>query len=830
MTSKCIGKGKIEFVDKYFPPPPPSDPSSTRSKPSLTANPFEELKDANTMSEKKLQDTFIDIVNQHGLAPGLKMGSCETRPDSAEVDPDRQKVDAAFWRSDVAPSDNEPHWIDQLMPVEFKAWKSGSNYQDPYRGDPKVPGGVAVRDTALPKKNFGQIISYAELVFIVQQRVAVFMPIVIGRVCRFLRWDHGGAVVTEAIDYYEDWEFFCDVLWRISQCSDEVLGIDPSAVRLSDDDDDFTIMDRAAIPNPNDIMETERKLDVVPQAPFTFKYVRDMFRKSLDAHWPRYRLEVPDGEATRHFLVCKPVFHAKGLIGRGTRGYVALDCDTGRFVWLKDAWRAYYLLLEKEGDILAKLKDANVPLIPTLVCHGDIRDQTTLTSQEWELKNPDPKASCSTSGIGVASSSGSKRKRTDDDDSADIPPPKGLSGADLPFREDCPLRIHRHYRLVEEEVAMRLSEFQTGEQLAFIIFECIFAHFKAATNTVHPILHRDVSGGNILIYPRIVYNAKTREHCIKWSGLLADWEMSKPFGDKSASKVQRQPERTGTWQFMSVALLSRIKSIEICDELEAFFYVLLYYAARYLQSNVDNITLANYLDAFFDQYTETSAGYHCGTTKRDAIQSGKLVIREGLELQFGGPMDDIIAALLSWFKSHHVVSAYNQSLEEERKRQEAQAQASSLSPGDEQTDELKFVPMLADEMDLPGQGSPEILVARKLGEPSFHDWKDWQNVKSHRPVVQLFQYHLMKTWPKQKNIGDRIPKSWVKPALGSTAVTATSSNKRARHERVDGVATLPIPVIKRNPPTSPSNRMGSLSDRFWREQRKRENGESLPLP
>ena len=416
----------------------------------------------------------VDIINRNQLAPGLGLGDCHAKPDSAAVDPDRQKPDAAFYRTSAVPSDGKPHWVDQLMPVEFKAWKSGDNLQDPYTDKLDVPGGVAVTPTT-----FGQIISYAEMVFLVQQRVAVLMLLVVGRTCRFLRWEHAGAIVSHSIDYYKDWEFFCDILWHMSRCTDEKLGVDPSAMRLTEEHEEFKAMDKAAIASADDVDETERTLDVVPQAPFTFKYVRDMFRSQLDVQWPRYKLEVPDGDTKRHFLVCKPVFHAKGLIGRGTRGYVALDCDTGRFVWLKDAWRAYYLLLEKEGDVLAKLKKAEVPYVPTLVCHGDIRDQTTLTSQEWERQNPDPKATRGTSqtsdkpGVGGASSSSSKRKRTDDE-SDDTPPPKGLSDPDLPFREDSPLRIHKHYRLVEEEVAMPLDAFKTGRQLVFIIYQCIF--------------------------------------------------------------------------------------------------------------------------------------------------------------------------------------------------------------------------------------------------------------------------------------------------------------------------------------------------------------------
>lgn len=53
------------------------------------------------------------------------------------------------------------------------------------------------------------------------------------------------------------------------------------------------------------------------------------------------------------------------------------------------------------------------------------------------------------------------------------------------------------------------------------------------------MLHRDISGGNILILPRVIKGDNGGE--IKWSGLLTDWEMSKPTDYKG---VGRQPERT----------------------------------------------------------------------------------------------------------------------------------------------------------------------------------------------------------------------------------------------------------------------------------------------
>ena len=52
------------------------------------------------------------------------------------------------------------------------------------------------------------------------------------------------------------------------------------------------------------------------------------------------------------------------------------------------------------------------------------------------------------------------------------------------------------------------------------------------------MLHRDVSGGNILIFPKIVVIKSKRK--LMWKGILADWELAK---DTRVLK-KRQPERT----------------------------------------------------------------------------------------------------------------------------------------------------------------------------------------------------------------------------------------------------------------------------------------------
>ena len=407
------------------------------------------------------------------------------RPDLEVIDEDQKTGKCAIYLTEDALEGGSPCWADQLIPLEFKTGED-SALHDPFVD---VTGGVQPGIADHRMQNWRQIIAYLECIFAVQQRLAVFMLFIIGRRARFVRWDRSGSIVTTMFDYYLDWQFFVHVLWRVSHCSKLTLGFDPTAHRLSTNDPLYALMTELATPHEGDIDHRERFLapHEVPKQPFVFKYVRDAFRQSLANNWPRYCVEVPHGTERRKFLICKPHFRAKGLAGRGTRGYVAIDCDTKRFVWLKDAWRAHYVLVDREGDIIQQLKDAKVPRVPTLICHGDIDDQVTLTPQWWEdknqIKNPYPTPLPSNwvprpvpgTSTAPTSSASNKRKFTDDEqhDAGDGPPPEDLVDSQLAFREDCPLRRHKHYRLVEEEVGLSLREFQGGKQLIQVVRDCV---------------------------------------------------------------------------------------------------------------------------------------------------------------------------------------------------------------------------------------------------------------------------------------------------------------------------------------------------------------------
>ena len=362
--------------------------------------------------------------------------------------------DTAFCRGNYFPrSRRRPTWVDQSIPVVFRSHSPGIDpFDDVQLGD--EDSGLKIERQEL----FDHTLTSARLVFTAQHRISLFMLLIIGRRFRLLRWDRAGVIVTPSIDYYNQPAVLCDIFRRLSHLDDVGLGFDPSATRVSPGKADYLRMEAAATRRNSDIDHHVHELpEFEPHGKPVFAYVRSLFRTSLAEEWPRYKLAVPHATGTREYLVGKPVFISDTLFGRGTRGYVALDCTTDRFVWLKDTWRSSYLFADREGDILQRLNHAGIDNVPTLASHGDIPLQVT-TSSNWTGQPLDASAPIGS----IATPDKRKRKREDEDDEVD-----GAHGS------DGPLPRHTHYRLVVEEVCIPLRWFENSRQLVSITADCL---------------------------------------------------------------------------------------------------------------------------------------------------------------------------------------------------------------------------------------------------------------------------------------------------------------------------------------------------------------------
>ena len=109
---------------------------------------------------------------------------------------------------------------------------------------------------------------------------------------------------------------------------------------------------------------------------------------------------------------------------------------------------------------------------------------------------------------------------------------------------------------------------------------------------------------------------------------------------------------------MSVNLLTHIgKPVEISDELESFFHVLVYYAVRHLRSSCPDI--GDWIYHYFERYAGPERMLACGQKSYTVEVSGVLEVRvPQRRLVFHSPMDDALAPVLERLQAHYAVMEY----------------------------------------------------------------------------------------------------------------------------------------------------------------------------
>ncbi|KAI0333303.1 hypothetical protein GY45DRAFT_327622 [Cubamyces sp. BRFM 1775] len=631
---------------------------------------------------KAIVDQFAKVVNDPKLAPGLGL-VISPKP----VDPEdprgaaNQKINGRFF-----PRGCKPSWMDHLVVVVFKGGDVVDN--DPFRDvceKAHSAGRKPEPPDASTKRHLDEFMKDAETVFDLQPRTHLFTLFIVSRYFHVLRWDHSGVVITPPVDYVTHPELLYEFLWRIGRASKAQLGLDPTATPIRRGSPEYKLMDQLSEPIATDLPAKRWEPVADGHENNVFEYVRTMFRDSLVEGWPRWKLSVPLGDgSTREFLVGKPRFFGDELLGRATQGYVAIDPaaseEKKKFVWLKDTWRTLYGTLESEGVALEHLRRNADDLFgfPTLVCHGDLPGQATLTPDIWERTVRVQQSSERMSGIPTTvvstvsantdvvagpSTKSKKRSRADDDEQQELSSPHGVKRckAEAPDDEQCPLRRYVHYRIVVEEVGRPLDTFEDGHHLVSVIYDCIKAHRSAAQAD---ILHRDISCGNILIYPTVekmkdVDGSGEGSMGVALHGVLTDWELAMDIKEpERCVQVHRSPYRLGTWDFMAVSLIEDpTKTAEVADELESFFHVLLYYAARFLDSN-SRVNFRYFIASFFEDYGRRPNGdFYCGFVKTVSVKHGELHTAQypGMSLWFDSPIDHILSTVLRWFKARYMV-------------------------------------------------------------------------------------------------------------------------------------------------------------------------------
>ena len=234
----------------------------------------------------------------------------------------------------------------------------------------------------------GQMINHATQIIGKQHRLFLINVWISKTGCRFFRWDRAGAVVTEAFNLETDGHLLTNFLHAFDKLDEFQQGMDPRAHKLDPANVDDRLLEewakrvfRHSVPH----VLQEHAYDVV-------KLDVPSRGSEVSANRPKYR----------QFLVQYIISEPRSPIGRGTKGFPALEVPTDltlvrelvhldvgddtsikEFVckhfkadlrFLKDAWRsvANEMEMEKESELLETLRSKKCVNIPTFVCGGDL--------------------------------------------------------------------------------------------------------------------------------------------------------------------------------------------------------------------------------------------------------------------------------------------------------------------------------------------------------------------------------------------------------------------------------------------------------------------------
>ncbi|PCH36439.1 hypothetical protein WOLCODRAFT_166925 [Wolfiporia cocos MD-104 SS10] len=235
-----------------------------------------------------------------------------------------------------------------------------------------------------------------------------------------------------------------------------------------------------------------------------------------------------------------------------------------RLVFLKDSWRSEKA--HAEHDIYLHLWKHDVHHIATPLSGGDVCDDSVQTTRSQEC--------------------------------------------------NAGLQKRIHYRLIILEVGQPLKDYEEAVYLVKFLQQAVEAHGEAWTKA--GILHRDVSVDNIVFDPD---PPKDDEGNKIHRAFLIYWDLCKY--RKELESGPTQATRSGTWQFMSAALLRYpSKRHDVSDDLESFIHIIYWLALRFHDHDLNSVQLESRIHNTFDERWDDNGRDIGGTYKLDLMKSG----------------------------------------------------------------------------------------------------------------------------------------------------------------------------------------------------------------
>jgi hypothetical protein len=303
--------------------------------------------------------------------------------------------------------------------------------------------------TILGNHTFGQLIDYACTIFDSNHRTFVFMFVLMSDTARIARLDHDGVIFSDLIHWRTE-SYLADFFWRLAHFNAAERGWDTSALPLAHDS-----------PITAQAMETARRcwaatvpsgIDIDDVFPSTKPLV--MFRVWHDpqvgddcSRMSKTPSSLPVAGHHHSLVTYKPRTPRRPVIGRYTRGYIAVDLDEDQLVWVKDTWRISLDSIPEESKTYRLLHTSGVTrdFLPGFLFGGDVHvdpasaDHVVQASQTYHFVQKHPEM---------------------------VPgetPKRALS-----------IEPHTHHRIVFKKIGRELHKFTKTKDLCQTVRDCLF--------------------------------------------------------------------------------------------------------------------------------------------------------------------------------------------------------------------------------------------------------------------------------------------------------------------------------------------------------------------
>jgi hypothetical protein len=326
----------------------------------------------------------------------------------------------------------------------------------------------------------------------------VFIFVIMRDAARIARLDHDGVIFSDLI-YWRTEPFLAEFLWRLANSDDAQRGWDTTVSVLEHDSREAVRAKDIARRHWDDTVPSGLCVDDAFPSTQCLVMFHIWHDPQIGDECSRM-LESPPSMSIashcHHLVAYKPRTPRRPVIGRYTRGYIAVDLDEERLVWLKDTWRISLPSIPQETETYRRLyntQDLDQSFLPGFLFGGDVlvhsespENRVVQTSNTYEFVKTNPMfipGGVPAQGDGVVT--------TDENAPAEdgVPADEGVSIGDnvsategAPEKDRAPghgsirrlaIEPHTHHRIVYKKIGRELHKFTRTKDLFQTVRDCL---------------------------------------------------------------------------------------------------------------------------------------------------------------------------------------------------------------------------------------------------------------------------------------------------------------------------------------------------------------------